>query len=87
MVNHCILGYLLCKNKQISLSFFPLLMFFTGCVLSCITVFVAPWTVAHQAPLSMEFSRQEYLEWGVIFVLQGILLTQGLKLSLLCILH
>ena len=21
---------------------------------------VAPWTVAHQAPLSMEFSRQEY---------------------------
>ena len=23
---------------------------------------VIPWTVAHQAPLSMEFSRQEY--WG-----------------------
>ena len=22
--------------------------------------FVAPWTLAHQAPLSMEFSRQEY---------------------------
>ena len=22
--------------------------------------FVAPWTVARQAPLSMEFSRQEY---------------------------
>ena len=22
--------------------------------------FVSPWTVAHQAPLSMEFSRQEY---------------------------
>ena len=21
-----------------------------------------PWTIAHQAPLSMEFSRQEY--WG-----------------------
>ena len=21
---------------------------------------VTPWTVAHQAPLSMEFSRQEY---------------------------
>ena len=21
--------------------------------------FVAPWTIAHQAPLSMEFSRQE----------------------------
>ena len=28
-------------------------------VLSCIQLFVTPWTVAHQAPLSMEFSRQE----------------------------
>ena len=26
---------------------------------SCLTL-VAPWTVAHQAPLSMGFSRQEY---------------------------
>ena len=25
-------------------------------------VIVTPWTVAHQAPLSMEFSRQEH--WG-----------------------
>ena len=24
-------------------------------------LFVIPWTVAHQGPLSMEFSRQEYL--------------------------
>ena len=23
-------------------------------------LFVTPWTVAHQAPLSMDFSRQEY---------------------------
>ena len=30
------------------------------CVLSCVQLFVTPWTVAHQAPLSMEFSRQEY---------------------------
>ena len=29
-------------------------------VLSCVRLFVTPWTVAHQAPLSMEFSRQEY---------------------------
>ena len=29
--------------------------------LSCVQLFAAPWTVAaHQAPLSMEFSRQEY---------------------------
>ena len=27
---------------------------------SCVQLFAAPWTVAHQAPLSMEFSRQEY---------------------------
>ena len=28
--------------------------------LSCVRLFVTPWTVAHQAPPSMEFSRQEY---------------------------
>ena len=29
-------------------------------LLSCAWLFSTPWTVAHQAPLSMEFSRQEY---------------------------
>ena len=29
-------------------------------LLSCVRLFAAPWTVAHQAPPSMEFSRQEY---------------------------
>ena len=29
-------------------------------LLSCVRLFVTPWTVAHQAPLSMGFSRQEY---------------------------
>ena len=28
--------------------------------LSCVGLFATPWTVAHQAPLSMGFSRQEY---------------------------
>ena len=28
--------------------------------LSRVQLFMTPWTVAHQAPLSMEFSRQEY---------------------------
>ena len=28
--------------------------------LSCVWLFVTPWTIAHQAPLSMAFSRQEY---------------------------
>ena len=34
-----------------------------ACVLSCfghVRLFVTPWTVARQAPLSMGFSRQEY---------------------------
>ena len=30
--------------------------------LSRVWLFVTPWTVAHQAPLSKGFSRQEY--WG-----------------------
>ena len=29
-------------------------------VQSCFTLFATPWTVAHQAPLSMVFLRQEY---------------------------
>ena len=27
---------------------------------SCVQLFVTPWTVAQQDPLSLEFSRQEY---------------------------
>ena len=30
------------------------------CVLNCVRLFAIPWTVAHQTPLSIEFSRQEY---------------------------
>ena len=35
-------------------------------VLSCFSranLFVTPWSVAHQAPLSMGFPRQEYWNW------------------------
>ena len=35
-----------------------------------------PWTVARQAPLSLEFFRQEYWD-GLPFLLQGIFSTQG----------
>ena len=38
-------------------------------LLSCVLPFVT-WTLAHQAPLSMEFSRQEYCS-GCHFLLQG----------------
>ena len=30
------------------------------CVLSCVWFFAIPWTIAHQAPLSVGFSRQQY---------------------------
>ena len=43
--------------------------------LSCVRVFAAPWTVAHQASLHMEFSRQEYWN-GLNILLQGIFPTQ-----------
>ena len=38
--------------------------------------FVTPWTVAHQAPLSMGFPRQEYRS-GLPFPSPGVFLTQG----------
>ena len=34
-------------------------------------LFATLWTVAHQAPLSMGFSRQEYWEWGAISFSRG----------------
>ena len=34
---------------------------------SCVRLFATPWTVAHQAPLSMGYSRQEY--WGGLLCL------------------
>ena len=37
-----------------------------------------PWTVAHQAPLSMEFSRQEYWS-GMPFPFPGDLPNPGIK--------
>ena len=36
------------------------------CKLSHVQLFATPWTVACQAPLSMEFSRQEYWS-GLLF--------------------
>ena len=57
-----------------------------ACVLSHVQLFVAPWTVAHQPPLSMAFSRQEYWS-GLPFPLQGIFPTQGSDSQLLSLLH
>ena len=43
------------------------------CLLSCVLLFVTPWTVAHQVPLSMEFSRQEEYGRGLLFPPPGYL--------------
>ena len=49
------------------------------CVLSRVRLFATPWTVAHQASLSMGFSRQEY--WS------GLPFPSPLNLPLLRLLH
>ena len=56
------------------------------CVLSCFSrvwLFVTPWTIAHQAPLSMRFSRQEYWS-GLPFPPPGDLPDPGTEP---CLLH
>ena len=59
------------------------------CVLTCfilIWLFETLWTIAHQATLSMGFSRQVYWS-GLSCPPPRIFLTQGLNPCLLCLLH
>ena len=49
-----------------------------ACVFSHIQLFATPWTVAHQAPLSMGFSRQEYWS-GLPFPSPGDLPDLGIE--------
>ena len=46
--------------------------------LSCVRLFAIPWTVAYQAPLSMEFSRQAYWS-GLPFPSPGDLPNPGIE--------
>ena len=46
--------------------------------LSRVQLFATPWTVAHQAPPSMEFSRQEYWS-GLPFPSPGDLPNPGIE--------
>ena len=46
--------------------------------LSCVQLFATPWTVAHQAPPSMGFSRQEYWS-GLLFPSPGDLPDPGIE--------
>ena len=45
---------------------------------SHVRLFATPWTIARQAPLSMEFSRQEYWS-GFPFSYPGYLPDLGIK--------
>ena len=59
------------------------------CVLSCFShvwLFATPWTVAHQAPLSMGFSRKEYLS-GLPCPPPGDLPNLGIEPKSLCLPH
>ena len=47
-------------------------------MLSRIWLFATPWTVAHQAPLSMGFFRQEYWS-GLPLLTPGDLPDQGIE--------
>ena len=77
------LGQLLCEWERTPISFKPLL-FVMLCVcapLSCfgyVQPFAMPWTVAHQAPLSLGFSRQEYWS-GLPFPSPGVLPDPGIE--------
>ena len=47
-----------------------------ACALRCVWLFETPWTPAHQAPLSMGFSRREYWS-GLLFPPKGVFLIPG----------
>ena len=49
-----------------------------ACMLSLVQLFVTPWTVASQAPLSMEFLKQEYWS-GLPFPTPGDLPNQEIE--------
>ena len=66
----------LCTLERELLSF---LAHMGALLLSRVQLFVTPWTVAWQAPLSMEFSRQEYWS-GLLFPSPGDLPDPGIEL-------
>ena len=53
-------------------------------LLSCVRLFGTPWTVAHQAPLSMGFSWQEYWS-GYLFPSPRDLSKPGIELASLAL--
>ena len=58
----------------------PCIQFSSVQSLSRVRLFETPWTAAHQAPLSVEFSRQEYWS-GLPFPTPGDLPDPEIKLA------
>ena len=69
-----------CPQESLAESRMPKNMVCGGgaCVLSCVRLFAILWTVAHQAPLSMGYSRQEHWS-GLTFPPPGDLPDPGIK--------
>ena len=81
-------GTILSSPELLNIFFFVCLVFsvfVVGCLIAkmCLTLCGTPWTVAHQAPLSMGFLRQEYWS-GLPFLSPGDLPDPGIKLSFQC---
>ena len=82
----CLLALLKSQAFSFLVSLSPLVMMFLVLrhliiimkSLSCVRLFVTPWTVAHEAPPSMEFSRQEYWS-GLPFPSPGDLANPGIE--------
>ena len=70
--------HLVVKKDIAPVSGFPHWTKFKKMSLSCVWLHVTPWTVSCQAPLSMEFSRQD-TGVGCHSLLQGIFQTQGVS--------
>ena len=65
-------------SSKCSFGLLPSLPLYCARSLSRVQLFVTPWTVAHQAPLSMGFPRQEYWS-GLPFPSPGDLTEPGIK--------
>ena len=61
------------SSKSLMLFFFFFLECWCACVsfVGCVWLSATPRTAAHQAPLSEEFYRQEYWNWGAILFPRG----------------
>ena len=78
-----------CSNCDKSIEFLVLHSYMYACMLSCSVVsdsLQPRWTVAHQAPPSMEFSRQEY-RIGLPFPTPGDLPDPEIEPVSRCLLH